>query len=176
MRGVDSIGRANVQSKRTMKPTKRWSQWPSPAWRGVPHGLLIEGPEDFDFLRAKIGGLDLEVALTIGLDARMRLRFVRTVGLGTRSRCHVLPASVLRPVVQAGLSGAIVAHNHPKGTTSPSVEDRWLTEAIVHGGKLLGVEVHDHLIVTREAITSLAAEGLMPRDDDVPSLRAGDWH
>ena len=55
----------------------------------------------------------------------------------------------------------ICVHNHPSGAAEPSREDIRITRQLVEAGRLMGIEVHDHIIVTQEGYTSLAERGLM---------------
>ena len=59
----------------------------------------------------------------LGLDARQRVRLVRTVALGSLSQVDVHPREVFRPLVRAGMHSAIVVHNHPSGDAEPSAAD-----------------------------------------------------
>ncbi len=64
--------------------------------------------------------------------------------------------------LKAAASGLIFAHNHPSGALSPGDADVQLTQRLAEGGKLLGIDVLDHLIVAPEGFCSLAEMGLVP--------------
>jgi DNA repair protein RadC len=64
--------------------------------------------------------------------------------------------------VACGSSSIIVAHNHPSGATKPSHEDHQLTASLHRAGKLLGITLLDHVIVTDDETMSMAALGMMP--------------
>ena len=59
----------------------------------------------------------------------------------------VRPAEVLRPAVRDNAPSVIVVHNHPSGDPTPSPEDVSITKELLDAGKLLGVEVLDHLVI-----------------------------
>ncbi|MFN0256811.1 JAB domain-containing protein [Pedobacter ureilyticus] len=63
--------------------------------------------------------------------------------------------------MKANATSLIVAHNHPSGNLRPSSEDIRLTKKLKEAGKLLEIEVHDHLIVTESSYYSMAEEGMM---------------
>ena len=65
------------------------------------------------------------------------------------------------PAVAHLALGFILAHNHPSGCLDPSPEDVEFTQSIRRAGDLLGIELYDHLIVTRTGYTSLRERGLL---------------
>ncbi|MCA9968092.1 MAG: hypothetical protein KC423_27790, partial [Anaerolineales bacterium] len=67
---------------------------------------------------------------------------------------------VFRPAVEAPAAAVIVAHNHPSGDPSPSPEDVNVTRQIVQAGKLLDIELLDHLIIGNGIFVSLKERGL----------------
>jgi len=82
---------------------------------------------------------------------------VVTVGLLTSSQVH--PREVFADAIADRAAAVILAHNHPSGNLEPSPEDLALTRQLVEAGKILGIEVLDHLIVTKGGHTSLKALG-----------------
>ncbi len=71
------------------------------------------------------------------------------------------PKLIFAAAIKANASGVILAHNHPSGTTQPSQSDIALTKKIKEGGKLLEIQLLDHIIVTPEGYYSFADEGLI---------------
>ena len=112
-------------------------------------------------LRPGLVGLDHEELHALYLDSRHRLLARRTLSVGTDAHTIVDPRQVFRPAIQCGAPKVIVAHNHPSGDCRPSEADRDVTRRLVEAGRVLGVELLDHLIVTNTATTSMAAEGLI---------------
>jgi DNA repair protein RadC len=68
---------------------------------------------------------------------------------------------VFKAAVLANAASLLLAHNHPSGNPEPSREDVEITKRLVETGRLMGIPVHDHLIVTGDGYTSLAERGLM---------------
>lgn len=132
----------------------------------VPYARAIGGPDDVaEFLRASIGASLQETFLVLGLDVRQRLQMIRTIAKGSLASVQVHPREVFRPLVQAGMHAVILVHNHPSGEAEPSEADVSLTLRMAEVGRLLGIPVLDHIVVTRTSAVSLAELGIV----DFPS-------
>lgn len=83
------------------------------------------------------------------------------VSIGTLNYNLVHPREVFEPAVRNLAASIIVAHNHPSGCLEPSDEDLSLTKRLSQAGKLLGIELLDHVIVTREGFMSFKQKGLL---------------
>ncbi len=130
----------------------------------LPYAEPIKGPRDVaTFLRGSLGSSTQETFLVLGLDARRRLRLVRTVAVGSLTSVVVHPREVFRPLVQAGLAAVILVHNHPSGDADPSVADFSLTQRLMSAGDLMGIPVVDHLVVSCDTIRSFAELGFLDR-------------
>ena len=71
------------------------------------------------------------------------------------------PKLIFGCALKAAASGIILAHNHPSGALQPSQADLDLTKKLKDGGKLLDIQVLDHIIITSESYYSFADEGLL---------------
>jgi len=67
----------------------------------------------------------------------------------------VHPREVFRPAIRNGAKGIILIHNHPGGALEPSQDDLDITKRIIASGEILGIEVYDHIIVTRNSFVRL---------------------
>ena len=96
------------------------------------------------------------------LDTKNRLirDEVATVGLADRSQLH--PREVFRMAVRAGCTRIILVHSHPSGDPAPSAQDIAVTRQLAEAGKILGIELIDHVILGRKCPS---------RDKDFVSLR-----
>ncbi|MBR9923277.1 MAG: JAB domain-containing protein [Bacteroidetes bacterium] len=83
------------------------------------------------------------------------------VSKGSISGTVVDTRMILAVALKANACSIILAHNHPSGNLRPSEADKTLTKKIVEAGKLVDINVLDHLIITREAYCSLADEGMI---------------
>ena len=90
---------------------------------------------------------DKEHFWSIGLDTKMVVKYVEVVTIGTLDASLVHPREVFRFAIMQGVSSLIIAHNHPSGNIQPSSQDRAVTKALANAGKILGVHLHDHLII-----------------------------
>lgn len=95
------------------------------------------------------------------LDTRNNEIKRETVSIGTLNYNLVHPREVFEPAVRNLAASVVVAHNHPSSCLEPSDEDLSLTKRLCQAGKLLGIEVMDHVIVTREAFCSFKQKGLI---------------
>jgi DNA repair protein RadC len=82
------------------------------------------------------------------------------VYVGSLNTSLVRIGEIFRDAIQRGAASMIVVHNHPSGDPTPSPEDVAVTRALVQAGRLLDVEVLDHVVVGRAGFTSLKAKGL----------------
>ena len=85
----------------------------------------------------------------------------RVVYQGNVNSSMVRPAEVLRPAVIEAVPSIIVAHNHPSQDPTPSPEDRAITRELAQAGKLLGIELLDHVIIGGKRFVSLKDRGLL---------------
>ena len=120
---------------------------------------LREPDEVVDFVRARIRGEQREHFMVLGLDARQRVRVLRTVAIGSLAQVDVHPREIFRPLIRAAVHACILVHNHPSGEPDPSDSDLELTRRMCEVGRIVGVPVLDHVIVTDDDYASLAALG-----------------
>ena len=99
------------------------------------------------------------------LDKRNGLIAEEVVGTGTLDHAPVYPREVVRRAVDQGASALILVHNHPSGDPEPSAQDLLMTDKIVAGCAVFGIEVHDHIVVGRGETFSFYANGLMARGE-----------
>jgi DNA repair protein RadC len=95
------------------------------------------------------------------LDARNRIVSEREIFVGTLSSASTAPRDVFRHALQDHAASVIVFHNHPSGDPSPSPQDLTFTRQLIDGGKTLGVEVLDHLVVAAAGFVSFKQRGWM---------------
>lgn len=98
----------------------------------------------------EIGDRDREVFLVMILNTKLELIGLYEAHVGSINASIVSPRDVFKPVILGNGNSIIVSHNHPSGKPSPSNEDIQVTNRLVECGKILGIEVLDHIIVTNE--------------------------
>ncbi|WP_022835351.1 RadC family protein [Salisaeta longa] len=84
-----------------------------------------------------------------------------TISEGGLAASIVEPRAVFEQAILENAAAVICLHNHPSGNPEPSRQDIQITRQLVDAGKLMGIPVHDHLIIAGETFTSLAERGLM---------------
>ena len=98
-------------------------------------------------------GEDREVFAVATLNTKNVITAVQVVTMGTLDASLVHPRETFRLAVHNNASSIIVAHNHPSGDPTPSREDRQVTTRLTDAGKLLGIDVLDHIIVGDTAVS-----------------------
>lgn len=122
---------------------------------------LIQSPrEAFEILCPFLGSLDHEELWVLNLDTRNRLLHLVRLYQGSVNASQVRIAEVFKAAIADNAPSIILAHNHPSGDPTPSPEDVAVTRAVLQAGKLLDIEVVDHLIITRDRYVSLKERGL----------------
>ena len=86
---------------------------------------------------------------------------MQRVARGTLDASLVHPREVFRAAITEAAASVIVIHNHPSGDPTPSPEDRAVTRQLVDAGRLVGIEVLDHVVVGEGRYVSFAEAGLM---------------
>ncbi|MCL6557569.1 MAG: JAB domain-containing protein [Firmicutes bacterium] len=124
-------------------------------------GRSIKKPEDaVKLLRDFMGDADRENFVVVCLNTKNEPTAIHTVSIGTLDSCSVHPREVFKAAILANASCIILAHNHPSGDPSPSREDVGITERLKEAGKILGVEVLDHIIITDNKFYSFSEKGI----------------
>ena len=104
---------------------------------------------------------DKEHFWAIGLNSRNIIQYLELVSLGTLNASLVHPREVFRLSVHKAVASIIVAHNHPSGNTEPSREDLEITKRLVESGKILGIEVLDHITIAGNDYLSFKEKNLI---------------
>jgi DNA repair protein RadC len=84
----------------------------------------------------------------VGLNVRKCIVYIELVALGTLNACLVQAREVYRFAIMKAVSDIIVVHSHPSGDPEPSEDDIAITKRLYDAGKILGIELVDHVIVT----------------------------
>ena len=121
----------------------------------------IKTPADAaHLLMLEIGALEQEEVRTLLLDSRNRVLGAPMIYRGSLNAASMRIGEVFKAAIRHNAASVIVAHNHPSGDPAPSAEDVRVTKTLVQAGKLLDIDVLDHLVVAHNAYTSLKERGL----------------
>jgi len=108
---------------------------------------VIKSPADAANLLAEMSTLEQEIMRTILLDTKNRVIAMPTVYRGSLHTTVIRVTELFREAVRQNCAALIIAHNHPSGDPTPSPEDVAVTREIVNAGKLLDIDVLDHLVI-----------------------------
>jgi DNA repair protein RadC len=123
---------------------------------------IIHSPRDvFDAVHEYLADVDREHFLTLFLNTKNGIIGVNTTSIGTLNSSLVYPREVFKPAIIANSAAIILVHCHPSGNPDPSNEDLEITRRLVEAGKLLGIEVLDHVIVGDGCWVSLKEKGIL---------------
>ncbi len=121
----------------------------------------IHSPADAAALvQYEMAGLAQEHLWVINLDTRNRVVNIEKVYIGSLNSSMVRVGELFRAAIQRNAAAIIVIHNHPSGDPTPSPEDIALTRSIVQAGKLLDIELLDHLVIGQARYVSMKERGL----------------
>lgn len=89
------------------------------------------------------------------LNTHNRIIHDEVISIGTINTNIIHPREVFRPAIQYSAAAIILAHNHPSGISAPSNEDLEITKQIIQAGKIIGINVLDHVIITKDTFISI---------------------
>lgn len=115
----------------------------------------IRTPEDVYAYVKDMHNLPKEQLRGIYLDTHHKVIHDEVLSIGTINASMIHPREVLKPAIEYGAAAFILVHNHPSNVSTPSESDIKITEQIVMAGKVIGISLLDHVVVTRDSFTSV---------------------
>jgi DNA repair protein RadC len=112
-------------------------------------------------VRASIKDKAKEHFKLILLNPRNKIIGISTVSVGTLNASLVHPREVFKDAIVHSAASVVLAHNHPSGDPEPSEDDLKITKKLVDSGKILGIEVLDHIVIGKNNFCSLKERGLI---------------
>lgn len=112
-------------------------------------------------IRASIKDKAKEHFKLILLDTRNKIIGISTISIGTLNASLVHPREIFKEAIIHNSASVVLAHNHPSGDPEPSEEDLTITKRLVDSGKILGIEVIDHIIIGKTNFSSFKERGLI---------------
>ncbi len=123
--------------------------------------VVVKSPEDVaNLLQAEMSFLDQEELRLVLLNSKNQVLTISQLYKGSINTSLIRVSELFREAVRENCPALVVVHNHPSGDPAPSPEDIKITEQIVKAGKLLDIEVLDHLIIGHQRYVSLKERGL----------------
>jgi len=120
----------------------------------------IETPEDVLAVVGELQKNKKEHFVVLYLNARNQLLHRETISIGSLNTNNVHPREVFSPALEHLAASVILAHNHPSGDATPTSEDVQVTKRIAKAGKIMGIDVLDHIILGNNSYTSLKEKNL----------------
>ncbi|WP_440697292.1 RadC family protein [Bacillus subtilis] len=120
----------------------------------------VRSPEDgYKLLKLFLEDKDREYFIVVSLDTKNQAVSINVCHIGSLNASTVHPREVMKTAILSNAASIIVGHNHPSGKPEPSGEDIDVTKRLVEAGKIIGIDVIDHIIVGDETYTSLKEKG-----------------
>ena len=128
----------------------------------ISERITLDSPEAVaHYLQRSIGREKKEHFVLLSLDARNNLIKISDISVGSLTASIVHPREVFKKAIESSASQIIIAHNHPSGSSEASPEDIALTRRLGEAARILGIELLDHVIVTKSSFSSLKELGQM---------------
>ncbi|MFD1362920.1 RadC family protein [Lentibacillus salinarum] len=123
---------------------------------------VIRSPEDgADYVMDEMRSLRQEHFVVLFLNTKNQIIHRQTIFIGSLNASIVHPREIYREAVKRSAASIICAHNHPSGDPAPSQEDIHVTRRLVESGKMIGIELLDHLVIGDRKFISLKEKGYL---------------
>lgn len=99
--------------------------------------------------------------ICISLNGANEIIEKRVITVGLMNVNYVHPRDIFSDVLMDHAASVVLVHNHPSGNTEPSKDDIELTKRLIQAGELLGIKVHDHIIISKKGHTSMRERGVI---------------
>ena len=124
----------------------------------VEYNTTIKSPADVAALAREVlemHEMAVENFIILSLNTKNKIAGMHTVSIGSLNASIVHPREVFKAAILNNASGIICLHNHPSGDPEPSKEDIEITKRLIEAGKILGIEVLDHVIIGEQRYLSM---------------------
>ena len=125
------------------------------------HASILKPEDVIEWFEFEYGALNQECFIALYLDTKSKLISHRVLFKGTLNESTVHPREVFKEAVQRGSANIIVCHNHPSGDPNPSKEDINITIRLKECGRIMGIELLDHIIIGNNKYVSLKEKGII---------------
>lgn len=153
LQDIDGIGKSKAcQIIAAIELTKRFL---------VKEGIKMDNANTVVGMVEELRARKQEYFMTFTIDGDNNLIRKRTVFVGTLNQSLVHPREVFAAAVADRAAGIVIVHNHPSGKCEPSKEDFVITQRLVEAGKIMGIEILDHIIISKKGHYSFQKRGLL---------------
>ena len=124
--------------------------------------IIIRSPKDIaDILIPRYRYATQESFIIVLLNTKNEIISINDISTGSLNTSIAEPREVFREILKYPTSSVILAHNHPTGDTTPSIEDIQITKRMIKAGKILGIDVLDHIIIGDNEFRSLKQDRII---------------
>jgi DNA repair protein RadC len=123
--------------------------------------MFIADAQTAEHYLRRVMGFQQEEFWALALASNLKLIGSKLIFLGTVDMCLIHPRDVFRYAILTNASQLMIAHNHPSGDSQPSMEDLRVTSKLVQSGKMVGIPIVDHLILTENECFSFTRHRLI---------------
>lgn len=155
--GIKGVGPAKAcQVKAALEFARRVSQYSD-----LPRPVIKSPDDAAGLVMEEMRHFDREHFRALLLNTKNQVIGTDKVSVGTLNSSTVHPRELFRNAIKRSAASVILVHNHPSGDPTPSREDLDITERLREAGKIIGIEVLDHIIIGDNRFTSFKAKGLI---------------
>jgi DNA repair protein RadC len=127
--------------------------------RSSKENYRISSPQDAYKVLERYKNKDQEHFFVLTLNGAHEVIKTHIISIGLANRTLVHPREVFRTAIKDNAVAVVLAHNHPSGNTDPSQDDREVTEIMKKAGKIIGIEVLDHMVFGKKGFYSFLEKG-----------------
>ena len=127
--------------------------------RRAKETVKVTNPEDIYQALSRYHRKRKENFLVLTLNGAHEVISIRIISIGIVNRSIVHPREIFIEAIKDNAAAIVVAHNHPSGNTEPSEEDREVTRRLTEAGKILGINVLDHVVFGQNGYYSFLEKG-----------------
>src|SRR5699024_3841427 len=122
----------------------------------------VRSPEDgADYIMEEMRNLNQEHLVVLFLNTKNQIIHRQTIFIGSLNASIVHPREIFREALKRSAASIICAHNHPSADPTPSQEDIHVTRRLAEAGKIMGIELLDHLVIGNNSFVSLKEKGYL---------------
>lgn len=122
----------------------------------------VRSPQDsYELFKEYLGEVDREHFVVMCLDTKNQPTNISTVHIGSLNASLVHPREVMKTAILSNSASLVCCHPHPSGDPTPSQEDIDVTKRLADAGKILGIELLDHLVIGEDTFVSLKEKGYL---------------
>ena len=154
--GIDGIGEAKACSiVAAMELSKRLIA----DRQGSVKVRIRDSRQVAEILTEEMMGEKRELFMALNLNSKLQIESKSVISIGNLDSAPVHPREVFGPAIRRGAAAVVVAHNHPSGDPTPSVQDIDVTKRLIKASEILGIRLLDHVIVGNGCFISMKSEG-----------------